>query len=129
MVDNLTNDITRLCGEIVGLRDSRAALRSHLAQGRDDLKDTVSRLRVDLRTAHQEMADKTTAELHDFVANVKDAVADVRQSVAAFREETLRDVAGAHRAWCGNISEPTPSQMAAAEQPTDFAPKAKKKKR
>lgn len=129
MIHNLTNDMTRLCGEIAGLRDSRAALRSNLAQGRDDLKDGVSRLRADLRTAHQEMTAKTTAELQDFVAKVKDTVANVSQRVAAFREETLGDVAGAHRAWCGNVSEPAPSRMAAAGHPTDFAPKAKKKKR
>lgn len=129
MIDSLTNDMTRLCGEIADLRVSRAALRSNLAQDRDDRKDTVSQMLGGFRNSQAEMAATTKTELRDFVASVKEAVANVSQRVAAFREEILGDVAGAHRAWCGNISEPTPPRMAADQQPKDFAPKAKKKKR
>jgi hypothetical protein len=114
MIGNLTNDMTRLCGEITALRDSRA-------QARDDLKDTVSQMLTDLRNAQAEMAAKTKTELHDFVGNVK-------QVVTALREEFREDLAGARRAWCGQSSLHTPSRMAAAEQPKEFASRGKKKK-
>ena len=114
MIGNLTNDMTRLCGEIAALRDGRA-------QGIDDRKDTVSQMLADFRNAQAEMAAITKTELHDFVENVK-------QVVTALREEFQQDLAGARRAWCGHNSMRTPSPRAEEEQPKEFAPKGKKKK-
>lgn len=115
MIGTLTNDMTRLCGEMEALRDSRA-------QFRDDLQDTVSRKLAELRNSREDMADRTRTELRNFVGSVSDAV-------AAFREEFLGDLAGARRAWRGHNSAQTPSRMAAEEQSKEFAAKAKKKRR
>ena len=128
MIGNLTNDITRLCGEIAALRDSRAALRNNLAQGREDLAESTSRMHADLRNSRQEMAERTRTELRGFVAAVKDTVTELKQGVAAFQEEFVADLAGARRAWCGHHSTPLGSRTSAAEQPKEFAPKAKKRK-
>jgi len=128
MIENLTNDTMRLCGEITALRDSRAALRRRLAQDRDDLKDAVSQKQAELRSAREDVADRTRTELRDFVGTVKDAVIELKHGVAAFQEEFLGDLAGARRAWCGHHSMRPPSRMAAEEQPTEVAPRGKKKK-
>jgi hypothetical protein len=128
MIDNLTNDITRLCGEIAALRDSRAVLRNNLAQGREDREDTVSQMLADFRNSRMDVADRTRTELRNFVGTVKGAVTELKQGVAAFQEEFLGDLTGARRAWCGHNSMHSPSRMAAKEQPEEFAPKGKKKK-
>ncbi len=129
MIGNLANDMMRLCGEIATLQDSRAVLRSNLAQDRNDRKDTVSQMQADFRHAQAEMAAKTKSELNDFVANVKDAVAGLKERVATLREEFMEDIAGARRAWHGHTSGHAPARMAAEDQPKEFAPKGKKKKR
>ncbi|HXP61586.1 MAG TPA: hypothetical protein VN829_13905 [Dongiaceae bacterium] len=128
MIGNLTNDITRLCGEIAALRDSRAALRSNLAQGREDLADSNSRTKAELRDSRQAMAERTRSELRSFVAAVKETVTELKQGVAAFQGEFVGDLAGARRAWCGHHSMSLGSHMSAGEQPREFAPKAKKRK-
>jgi len=128
MIGNLTNDMTRLCGEITALRDGRATLLSRLAQGRDDLKEAVSQKQAELRNSREDVADRTRTELRNFVGTVKDAVTELKQGVAAFQEEFLGDVVGARRAWCGHNSMQTPFRMAAEEQPKEFTPKGKKKK-
>lgn len=128
MIDNLTNDITRLCGEITALRDSRAVLRTNLAQGREDREGTVSQMLADFRNTRKDVAERTQTELRNFVGTVKDAVTELKQGVAVFQEEFLGDLTGARRAWCGHNSMHTPSRMAAKEQPKEFAPKGKKKK-
>ena len=128
MIGNLTNDITRLCGEIAALRDSRAALRNNLAQGREDLADSTARMHADLRNSRQDMAERTRTELRSCVAAVKDTVTELKQGVAAFQSEFVADLAGARSAWCGHDSRSAASRMAAGEQPKDFTPKAKKRK-
>ena len=128
MIDNLTNDITRLCGEIAALRDSRAVLRNNLVQGREDRQGTVSQMLADLRNSRRDVADRTRTELQNFVGTVKDAVTELKQGVAAFQEEFLGDLTGARRAWCGHSSMHSPSRMAAKEQPEEFVRKGKKKK-
>lgn len=128
MIGTLTNDMTRLWGEIGTLRESRGVLRGNLAQSRKDLKDTVSQMQTDFRNAHAEMASQTRTNRRDFVSNVEDAVTALKQGVGAFRAEILGDVAGAHRAWWGKRSSPTSYRTTAAEQPKDTAAKAKKKK-
>ena len=97
MIDNLTNDITRLCGEITALRDSRAVLRTNLAQGREDREGTVSQMLADFRNTRKDVAERTQTELRNFVGTVKDAVTELKQGVAVFQEEFLGDLAGARR--------------------------------
>lgn len=128
MIGTLTNDMIRLCGEIATLHEGRGELRSKLERGRKDLQETVSLMQADFRNAHGEMASKTKAELSGCLANLKDAVASVSQKVAALRGEILEDVAGAHRAWCGNVTGQAGFRPAAEKSAKGSAPKARKKK-
>jgi hypothetical protein len=129
MIDTLTNDMMRLCGEIASLRENRAVLRGNLAQGRTNLRDAVSEMQSEFRNTHNEMANQTKVKLQDFVSNVQEAVSSMRQGVGDFRQKTLGDIAGARRAWCVNILGQTPVRSASAPQPKGTAPRAKKKKR
>lgn len=126
MIDTLTNDMMRLCGQIAALRESRAVLRGNLAEGRNDLKDAVAQMQNEFRNTHAEMANQTRAKLHDFVSNVAEAVAGLKQGVSVLRQQTLGDIAGARRAWCVNILGQNPPRT--AEQSKDTAPRTKKKK-
>ncbi len=116
----LTEDMTRLCGEIVALRGARhtfikdlthqvAALTGNFHQARLDmarkskadrrafvrhLAQSVATLRNTFQREHADMARKTKAErrasLHHLKANV-----------AGMRREFVEDLQGAHRAWFG----------------------------
>lgn len=148
MIDTLTNDMVRLCGEIAALREGRAVLRGNLADGRNDLKDAVTQMQSDFRSARADMASETKAKLHDFVSNVQDAVVSLKEGISAVREQNLGDIAGARRAWCVNILGQKPASRAravaaaqhkeqaapqpkeeAAPQPKEDSARAKKKKR
>jgi uncharacterized protein YicC (UPF0701 family) len=128
MTGNLTNDMTRLCGEIAASRDSRA-------ETRERMQAAISRMLSGFGEARSEMARQTKAELGEFVAGVKEAVTDLRQTVAQLREGFQDDLAGAHRAWHGAspAHRPAPTILKASfrtEGASDLvAPKAKKKKR
>lgn len=128
MIANLTNDMMRLCSEITAAQDSRSVLRSKLAQDRAGRGDTVCQMLADFRNSREAMAAKTKAELQDFVESVQEAVAGVKQGVACLREGFLQDIAGAHRAWRGNICGRALSRMAGEKPAQHFAPKAKKRK-
>lgn len=135
MTSNLTNDMTRLCGEIAALRDSRANLMGRLAETREEMQAAVSRMVGGFGEARSEMARQTKAELGGFVARVKEAVTELRQTVAQLQDGFRDDLAGAHRAWHGAspARQPAPTILKASfrteEASDEVAPKAKKKKR
>ncbi len=135
MTSNLSNDMTRLCGEIGALRVSRADLMSRLAETRAEMQAAVSQMVGGFGEARSEMAERTKAELGGFVVRVKEAVTELRQTVARLQDEFREDLAGAHRAWHGASSAPRPAPTVLktsfrAEEPSEeFTPKAKKKKR
>jgi len=83
----LTDDMTRLRGEIVQLDDSLKAFVG-------DLKEGVAAMRADFRKAHRQMAKKTAAERAAFVSGLTERVTRLRSEFAA-------DIAGAHRAFFG----------------------------
>lgn len=91
---HLTDDITRLCGEILTLRNARETLVRDLAQGTMDMKKAVSAMRTRFRDAHAEMTRKTKAERTAFKTGL-------RNNVAGLRNEFAADIAGARRAWFG----------------------------
>jgi uncharacterized protein YicC (UPF0701 family) len=136
MTGNLTNDMTRLCGEIAALRDSRAGLMSHLAETRAEMQAAVTRTLAGFGEARSEMAKQAKADLSGFVVRIKEAVTELRQGVAKLQDEFRDDLAGAHRAWHGEglaSRGPAPtaaeSTLQAKEASDDLAPKGKKKKR
>lgn len=133
MISNLTNDMTRLCGEIAALRSSRADLMSNLAEGREEMQVAVSQMVAGFGEARSEMAKQTKAELTGFVVRVKEEVAELREQVAQKQNEIREDIAGAHHAWHGTNRAPRREPAVASprfrEESEDLAPKAKKKKR
>jgi phage shock protein A len=133
MINNLTNDMTRLCGEIAALRSSRADLMSNLAETHAEMQSAVTQMLTGFGETRSEKAQQTKAELSEFVASVKEAVTELRQQVAQKQSEFQEDIAGAHQAWHGTRpaprSEPAVESPHFREQSETLAPKAKKKKR
>jgi hypothetical protein len=84
---HLTDDMTRLCSEIVALRGARQSFVK-------DLCHEVATLKSSFRRHHRDMARRTKAERLTAFADLKKTVAGLRQAFAA-------DLEGARRAWCG----------------------------
>ena len=91
---NLTSDMTRLCGDIVSLRNARTALKMNLAREAKDLEESVSSMRAGFSKARMSMARKAGAERARFVSGL-------HKTVSRMKKEVHDDLAGAHRAWCG----------------------------
>ncbi|MBI4763689.1 MAG: hypothetical protein HY787_03675 [Deltaproteobacteria bacterium] len=88
----LTNDMTRLRGEVNALRDDRVALMQQLAGGAKELATTVSAMQADFAATHSAMARKTRRERASYVSSIEKLVGRMRKMNAA-------DLAGARRAW------------------------------
>jgi len=104
---SLTDDMTRLCGEIVALRGLRQAFVH-------DLVRTVAQLKAGFRQAHDQMSRETRE------GRAK-AVLDLKMSVAGLRQDNFLDLKGAHRAWFGPATSPGPK--AAREGVRQTSPK------
>ena len=83
----LTEEMTRLCGEIVALRTARKGFVK-------DLTNNVAAMKGNFRRTHNEMAQKSRAERRAALAHLKKTVGDMRHALAA-------DLEGARRAWAG----------------------------
>ncbi|PIU52521.1 MAG: hypothetical protein COS90_11035 [Deltaproteobacteria bacterium CG07_land_8_20_14_0_80_60_11] len=83
----LTDDMTRLCGEIVAFRGFRKSFVK-------DLTHSTAALMANFHRAHQDMARKTKAERRADVAHL-------RKTVGAMRHVFAADIEGARRAWSG----------------------------
>jgi len=124
---NLTDDMTRLRGEVDALRSDRGALMNDLTRGARDLATAVAAMRADFTAAHTAMAKKTGEEREIFVAAMIDEVnsllgefsrdrndmarkgrhdrevflSEMRRQVTGLRKETADDLLGARLAWRG----------------------------
>ena len=124
---NLTDDMTRLRGEVDSLRRTRGALMQGLAHGASDLAAAVTAMRADFTAAHAAMAKQTRGEREAFVAAVNSEVnsllgvfsqdrgdmarkeghdrgvflSEMRRQVMGMRKETADDLMGARLAWRG----------------------------
>jgi len=134
---NLTDDMTRLRGEVDILRGVRGALMNDLTRGARDLTTAVAAMRADFSAAHTAMAKKTGKERETFVAAVIDEVnsllggfsrdrddmarngrhdrgvflSEMRRQVTGLCKETADDMMGARLAWRGESpgkSRPVP---------------------
>jgi len=84
---NLTDDMTRLRGEVDALRSDRVAqLRDRVA--------TVKTFLSDFTADHTAMAKKTAKARATYVAKVK-------RQVGRMRKENAADLAGASKVWFG----------------------------
>ncbi len=91
---NLTNDMTRLRGEVDALRGARGALMQELARGAKELASTVSAMQAGFAAAHAVMARKTGKARASYVGRVK-------KQVGRMRKENAADLAGASQVWFG----------------------------
>ena len=124
---NLTDDMTRLRGEVDALRGARGALMQDLTRGARDLATTVAAMRADFTAAHTAMAKKTGEEREIFVAAMIDEVnsllgefsrdrndmarkgrydrgvflSEMKRQVTGLCKDTVDDLMGARLAWRG----------------------------
>ena len=134
---NLTDDMTRLRGEVEALRGARGALMNDLTRGTRDLTTAVAAMRDDFTSTHAAMAKQTRGEREAFVAAMirevnylldedsrnrkymarkgrhdrETFLTEMRRQVTGLRNATAEDLAGAHSAWRGESpgkSRPVP---------------------
>ncbi len=84
---HLTEEMTRLCGEIVSQRGARQGFVK-------DLTSHVATMKANFHRAHLEMARKTKAERRAAMRHLKQTVGAIRHAFAA-------DLQGARKAWAG----------------------------
>ena len=89
---NLTDDMTRLRGEINTLRSNRGILMFDLAQNVKSIKSSVASLLSDFSSSHADMAATSKKQRIAFVT-------DVKEKVAGMKDDMQKDLAGARRAW------------------------------
>ena len=89
---NLTNDMTRLRGEIDTLRNDRRALKRALSRSAKELASTVSAMRDGFNADHTAMAKQSRGERESFVAQMG-------RDVSNMLKETADDLLGARLAW------------------------------
>jgi hypothetical protein len=127
---NLTDDMTRLRGEVEALRGVRGALMQDMTRGARDLTTAVAAMRADFTSAHAAMAKQTRGERETFVAAVIDEVnsllgefsrdrndmarkgrhdrrtflSEMSRQVTGMCKDTADDIMGARLAWRGRSS-------------------------
>jgi len=93
----LTDDMTRLSGEIVAMRRVRGSLMNELQHDTKARKRAVVKLCAHFGRARTTMAKRTKNERVAFLNNLK-------HSVGAQRRDLRNDLAGARGAWAGKSS-------------------------
>jgi len=78
----LTEDMTRLHGEISALDMAREALVDALARGTKDRRNNVFRMREGFRSAHAEMAKKGEADRSATVKGIEHTVSELRRGAS-----------------------------------------------
>jgi hypothetical protein len=90
----LTNDMRRLCREIVTLRGMRANAMTEMQQDAKERKQVVAEMCSQMHADRVAMARQTKKERMTFMKGV-------RRLVNAQRREMTNDLAGARKAWAG----------------------------
>jgi len=90
----LTDDMTRLCAEILALRKMRGNLMSEIQHDSKGRKKAVAKFCAHLGSARAALARRSK---HDRVAFMN----HLRRTVGAQRQEMRDDLAGARNAWAG----------------------------
>lgn len=93
----LTDEMTRLCGEILALRGARSSLMTQLQRDAKGRKQAVTEFCSHLDSSRRAMAKRTKNERLAFLN-------DLKRSVGAQRRDMRNDLAGARRAWAGKGS-------------------------
>ena len=93
----LTEDMTRLRGEINALRKMRGSMMTELQHDAKGLKKTVAGMCAHFTRSRMTMAKRSKHERVAFLNNLK-------RTVGAQRRDMSNDLAGARRAWAGRSS-------------------------
>ena len=93
----LTDDMTRLCGEIVAMRKARGSSMNELQHETKARKRAVVKLCAHFGRARATMAKRSKNERMAFLNNLK-------RYVGAQQRDLRDDLAGARRAWSGKTS-------------------------
>jgi len=88
----LTDDMTRLCGEIGALRSSREVFISDLRHGISELKAGVEKIQSGFRSEHAEMSRNMQANLGAFVSDLKVKVSDMQSGFRNDRFDMSRNM-------------------------------------
>jgi hypothetical protein len=99
----LTEDMTRLVGEIHAARDGRGRLMRDLKHATVEMKNAVAGMQARSRAAHADMARRQQRTLRDFASGLRATVAGVRKEFAV-------ELAGARRAWFGTMTAAMPGR-------------------
>jgi len=144
---NLTDDMTRLRGEVEALRGARGAMMQDLAHGARGLTMAVAAMRTDFRSSHAAMAKQTRGEREAFVTAVTSEVnsllgafsrerddmarkgrhdrsvflQEMRRQVKGMCKETADDLMGARLAW--SARDPEKSQLVSKKKEPAVAKK------
>jgi hypothetical protein len=108
-MDHLTEDMTRLRGEIGSMRRARDSFRRNMECDVAAIQAGVTAMLEGFRTAHAEMARDSRAERMASVSSVRRSVRDLKRNVAGLRKGFVADIRGAHQAWVGGsfFGQPT----------------------
>jgi len=93
----LTDEMTRLCDEILAMRKARGTLMTELQHGAKWLNHSVTKLCAHFGRVRMTMAKRTKNERLTFLNNLK-------RSVGAERRDMRNDLSGARNAWAGKRS-------------------------
>lgn len=96
----MTDDMSRLHGEISSLRRARETFLKDLEKERCNRKLAVSEMRANFAFSRTARAHRMKADLSRFVGGLK-------SGISAHRRELNADRAGARRVWCGAASRAT----------------------
>jgi hypothetical protein len=95
----LTDDMTRLVGEIHASRDDRGRLLRDLKLATVDMKRTVAGMQAGFHSHRADMVQRQQRMLRGFVSGL-------RATVGGLRKECADDIAGAYKAWAGTAAVP-----------------------
>ena len=97
----LTDDMTRLVGEIQTAHGERSRLVQELNRFARELQREGAQRRTGFRTAHAGMVRRQRQALRGFVSELTSTIGGLRRGFAG-------DVAGARKAWAGTVAATMP---------------------
>jgi len=105
-MSGLTDDMSRLCGEIRDLHSEHATFLNDLKGTVAGIKSEISQMKKDFRQSREEMAEKTRHDLTAFTAGVRSFVSDLKSDASRMQEgfrSSLNDMARTGRSERGKF--------------------------
>ena len=122
-VGTITNDLSRLRGEIDASRMARSVFMKTMRTALEGLQDSLGGMLRDFRTARAKMVRRTAADRRAFMSDVQDKVQGLRKEVADLRHMAAADLKGARVAFFGH---PGARRVTTARKPAGGSKKVKR---